>query len=33
MVEIEIRGTDALIAKLGKVQTTTVLRQIGRAHV
>ena len=26
MVEIEIRGTDALIAKLGKVQTTTVLR-------
>ena len=26
MVEIEIRGTDALIAKLGKVQATNVLR-------
>ena len=26
MVEIEIRGTDALIAKLGKVQATNALR-------
>lgn len=26
MVEIEIRGTDALIAKLGRAQATTVLR-------